>query len=149
MNAERLPAERLIWESYPAWSQFSWLYLISLLVALRGALYLRFGIPGGEAWLIGAFALLLCAAVLRRWARYELTSARVIIRNGYTGREIGAIGLERIADVEVRQGPIAHLFGIGTVVIKAEGERLLRLRGIRDPEAIRIRIEAMRPAAAS
>lgn len=144
MSAGRTGHERIVWESYPSWRQFSWLYLISLLVAWRAVLFRRFDLPGWEAWLGGALALLVCAAILRRWAHYELTPARVIVRNGYTGREIGAIGLERIREVEIRRGPIAKLLGIGTLVIKSDGERALRLRGVADPDVVKTRIDAIR-----
>lgn len=145
-RADRSGQERVMWESYPSWRQFSWLYLISLLVAWRAVLFKRFDLPGWEAWLAGALVLLACAAILRRWAHYELTSTRIIVRNGYTGREIGAIGLERIRDVEVWRGPVARLLGIGTLVIKADGERALRLRGLADPDVVKTRIDAVRAA---
>jgi hypothetical protein len=33
------PTERIVWASYPSWLQFSWLYLISGIVAWRAALF--------------------------------------------------------------------------------------------------------------
>jgi hypothetical protein len=101
---------------------------------------------GWEVWLGGATALLLCAAALRRWAHYCLTSRRVIVKNGYTGRDIQSLALDDIADVAVDQGPIAQFFDIGTIVIKSvSGDQVLSLRGVRDPNLVKTRIDALRP----
>ncbi len=142
--------ETAIWTAYPSWGQFAWLYFISLLAGFRGLLYLLFDVAGWEGWVSGAAALLVCAALLRRWARYSLTSSRVVVSNGYTGREIQAVALDAIEEITVRQGPVARLLGIGTIVIRSlRGERILRLRGIKDPESIKGRIQGMRPAVGS
>jgi len=143
--AGQLPAgETVRWTAYPSWRQFTWLYSLSLMAGLRGWLVLRFGVSGGEAWLVGAAGLLVCVAVLRHWAQYSLTSHRVIVRNGYTGREIHALAISDIREVTISQGPLAQFMGIGTLVIPSKcGDRLLSLRGISDPEVIKARIEAL------
>ena len=106
---------------------------------------LWWGMSGWEVWLGGATALLLCVVLLRRWAQYCVTSRRVIVKNGYTGQDIQALALDDIAEVTVFQGPIAQFFDIGTVVIKsASGDRVLSLRGVREPEVIKTRIDALR-----
>jgi uncharacterized membrane protein YdbT with pleckstrin-like domain len=134
---------RIVWESFPSWAQFSWLYLCSMVSALRGALFFRFGVGGWEMWMIGAAILLACAALLRHWARYQLTTDQITVRNGYTGREIQSILLNEVRNIEVRQGVVADFFGIGTVLIHdRNSERVLSLRGVRDPEEVKIRIEA-------
>jgi uncharacterized membrane protein YdbT with pleckstrin-like domain len=144
--SERPTDEHLTWKAYPSWCQFTWLYLISLLAVLRGAVSVAFNVPGWETWIGGALALLACAALIRRWIYYVLTSRRVVLRNGYTGRDIRGLELEQIRAMSVSQGPIATLLGIGTVVIQAaDGERLVRFRGVKDPDAVKARIQAMRP----
>ena len=56
-----------------------------------------------------------------------------------------ALALDDIADVTITQGPIAEFFDIGTVVIKsASGDQVLSLRGVREPEVIKTRIDALR-----
>ena len=138
--------EPVVWGSYPSWSQFTWLYLFAALAVLRALLFVTFGVPGYGVWFLGAGILLACAAVVRRWARYVITPSRVAVVNGYTNREMEAIAHRHIASVSVKQGPVAGLFGIGTVYIHAaNGERLIRFRGIKDPEVMRRRIEALRP----
>ena len=134
-------SEPILWSSHPSWRQFSWLYLMSALVAWRALLFRRFELPGWEAWLLGALALLAAAALLRRWARYELTSSRVIVRNGYTGRVIAERPLAYVERVDVRQGPIARWSGLGTVALVSGGETVIRFRGLRDPDEVKERIE--------
>jgi membrane protein YdbS with pleckstrin-like domain len=133
---------KIVWESFPSWAQFSWLYLLSAVSALRGAMFFRFGVEGWEMWMAGSGMLLLCAVLVRRWAHYELTAERIIVRNGYTGREIQSIPLTDIREVTVHQGVVADFFGIGTLTISsASRDRVISLRGISDPEEVKIRIQ--------
>ena len=135
--------ERVVWESFPSWAQFTWLYLLSAVSAFRGAMFFHFGVEGWEMWMIDTGILIVCAVMLRRWAHYELTQERVIVRNGYTGREIYSVHLTDVRAVTVHQGIVAELFGIGTLTVSSQStHRLVSLRGIRDPEEVRIRIQA-------
>lgn len=146
MAGQLLAGERERWSAYPSWRQFTWLYFLSLVSGLRGWLFLRFGVSGGEVWVAGAAILLVCVAILRHWAQYSLTSHRVIVRNGYTGREIHAMTISDIREVTITQGHIAQFMGIGILVLHSmSGDRLLSLRGISDPEVIKTRIEALMP----
>jgi hypothetical protein len=136
--------QRIVWRAFPSWAHFTWLYLLSALSALRGALFYRFSVDGGETWVIGGALLLACAAVLRHWARYELTRDRLTVQNYYTGREIHSVPLHEVENVAVQQGMVALFFGIGTVLVRGRGsDRLLSLRGVSGPEELKIRIEAL------
>lgn len=46
-----------------------------------------------------------------------------------------------VEQVEIRQGPIASLFGIGTVIALSSRRPILRFRGVDDPEGVKRRIE--------
>ena len=141
-----LAGETERWSAYPSWKQFTWLYFLSLVSGLRGGLFLWFEVSGGEVWIGGAAILLVCVATLRYWAQYSLTSHRVIVRNGYSGRKIHAMAISDIREVTITQGLIAQFMGIGTLVLHSKSEdRLLSLRGISDPEVIKARIEALMP----
>jgi hypothetical protein len=134
----------ILWKTFPSWAQFTWLYLLAALTSLRGALFFRFGIPGWEWWIVGGVLLIVCAAILRRWAHYELTMDHVTMRNGYTGREIQSLPLSDVGKVTVRQGMVAGFFDIGTLAVQSKhADRLLMLRGIADPDHIKTRIEAL------
>ena len=137
--------ETVRWSAYPSWAHFTWLYCFSLVAGGRTLLALWWGMSGWEVWLGGATALLLCVPLLRRWAQYCVTSQRVIVKNGYTGRDIQAVALDDVADVTVNQGPIAEFFNIGTVLVTSVGgDRILSLRGVREPDVIKTRIDALR-----
>jgi membrane protein YdbS with pleckstrin-like domain len=136
--------QRVIWGAFPSWAHFTWLYLLSAVSALRGALFFRFGMDGWEMWIIGAGILLACAAILRHWAHYDLTKDQITVRNHYTGREIQSIPLNEVGNVVVQQGVVADFFGIGTVIVYARSsDRVLSLRGVSDPEELKIHIEAL------
>ncbi|HXX74442.1 MAG TPA: PH domain-containing protein [Nitrospiraceae bacterium] len=137
--------EKILWQAYASWNQFAWLYLISLITALRGAILKMFGVPGWEAWFIGAVALVVCSIVLRYWVRYAITSRRVVITNVFTGQEIQAIALEDIGDISVQQRLIARFLGIGTLVLRSvRGGQVMLLRGIQEPETAQSQLQAVR-----
>ena len=128
--------EPVLWQTYVSWNQFAWLYLVSLVTALRGALLWQAAIPGGELWVIGAIALVIVALVLRHWVRYVATSQRVLVQNAFTGRAIQAMTIENISEVTVKQGLISWLLGIGTIVFRStRGDEVMQFRGVRDPES--------------
>ena len=137
--------EPLLWQTYVSWNQFAWLYLVSLFTALRGALLWQAAIPGWEMWVMGAVALVVVAGVLRYWVRYVATSQRVLIKNAFTGREIQTMAIENISEVTVKQGLIAWLLGIGTIVFKStRGDEVMQFRGVRDPQSTLQHIQTVR-----
>ena len=140
-------SERILWERYPSWGQFSWLYFFSLWTASRGLIFLYAELPGWEIWVVGAGLLLGVAAGLRHWAKYLITSRQVIIRNGYSGKTIRCASHDMVQAVEVMQGPLAKFLGIGTVVIQChDSNRTLRFRGVKDPEIVETKLRALLPA---
>lgn len=146
IGSQGVTDERVVWSAFPSWAQFTWLYFFSLMAGLRGLAFFRVGASGWQTWIGGAAMLILCVAVLRHWGEYLLTWKRIIVRNGFTGRDIHSLALEHVATITVSQGPIARFFDIGTLVIHSvTGQEAIKLRGIPDPEALRIRILAMRP----
>lgn len=140
--------DSILWADYPSWRQFSWLYLMAGLMAGRAWLFWKFGFSGWIGWTVGAAVLLGTAAIIRRWAHYEILSTRLVVRNGYTGHEIVGVKLTEVEQVEIRQGPIASQLGIGTVVTLSDGQPTLRFRGVSDPEGVKRRIEVARRMAA-
>jgi membrane protein YdbS with pleckstrin-like domain len=140
-------SERILWEDYPAWEQFSWLYFFSLWTALRGFLFIQAGIPGWGLWMTGAVILLTLAVLLRFWAKYLLTSKRALIRNGYSGKDMASVDFGMVKAIEVTQGPVARLLGIGTVVVRCQdSDRTIRFRGIKAPEIVETKLRALLPA---
>ena len=137
--------ERVRWQAYSSWAHFAWLYGVSLIAGTRGLFALRSGISGWSIWLGGAVALLVCVALLRRWARYTFTTNRVTVSNGFTGRDIQTLSFDDLSEITILQGPLAQFLGIGTLVLRSvDRERMIFLRGVRDPEVIKTRLEALR-----
>ena len=138
--------ERVIWQAFPSWSHFSWLYFFVLLTVFRVVLFLYVGLPGWPIWVTSACVLLLVVVLIRRWAYYVLTPTRVIMMNGYTHHEIAVMRLEAIQRIEMRQGPIARYWGIGTLVIRSsKSDQELQLRGVKDPDVVLAKIHALMP----
>jgi hypothetical protein len=137
--------EPVLWQTYVSWNQFAWLYLASLIAVLRGALLWQAATPGSELWVIGAVALVVVALALRYWVRYAATSQRMLIKNAFTGREIQAMAIENIGATTIKQGQIAWLLGIGTIVFTSTGgDEVLQFRGVRDPESTLQHIQTVR-----
>ena len=140
----RIQKERVIWQGFPSWRQFSWLYIFFILTAGRGLLFLRWGLPGWQTWLGGSLVLLLIIVILRHWVCYILTSTKVVISNAYTRRVLASMKLEKVQHIEYLQGPVDKFLGIGTLLIQSsEGEQELRLRGIKDPDVVAAKIRAL------
>jgi hypothetical protein len=137
--------EPVLWQTYVSWNQFVWLYVVSLIAVLRGALLWQAAIPGSGLWMIGAVAIVVVVLALRYWVRYVATSQRVLIKNAFTGREIQAMAIESISATTIKQGPIAWLLGIGTIVFtSAQGDEVMQFRGVRDPESTLQHIQTVR-----
>ena len=89
--------------------------------------------------------LFLCVAAMRRWGEYLLTSSRIVILNGFTGQEIQALAVKKISEVSIKQGPIGRIFNVGTLLIHStDRDQDLSLKGVRFPEIIKTRIDALR-----
>jgi hypothetical protein len=137
--------EKILWQAFASWNQFAWLYLVSLITALRGTILRLFDVPGWEMWFIGAVALVVCAAMLRYWVRYAVTSRRVVVTNALTGQELQSMALEDIGEITVEQGLVASFLGIGTLTIRsATSDHVVRFRGLHDPESARRHLQTVR-----
>ena len=137
--------EPVLWQTYVSWNQFAWLYVMSLIAALRGALLWQASLPGSALWVIGAVALVVMALALRYWVRYEATSQRVLIKNAFTGREIQTMAIENITETTIKQGLMARLLGIGTIVFTStRSDEVMQFRGVRDPESTLQHIQTVR-----
>lgn len=138
---------RLVWEGRPALSEYVFLWFFAVLSAIRGAVV--FVLPMGDLgsgliYFSGTVLFIGLALFLQRTTRYAVTRAAVHQATGLLGRGEKIIPLENITATSVEQGPLDRLFGIGTLLLHLkEGERADRLSGIRDPEVVSRKIEAL------
>ena len=89
----------VLWQNPPGWTNDP-----IIIIAL---------IPG--LWLLGRFV---------RWKSYTvaLTSTRILVRQGILGRDTVQLRLQRITEVNIRQGLIERLLGTGSLIIDVQGE---------------------------
>ena len=89
----------ILWNNPPGWTSYP-----IIILAL---------IPG--LWLLGRYI---------RWRSYDvaLTSTRILVRQGITGRDTIQLRLQRITEVNLRQTLIERMLGTGSLVIAVQGE---------------------------
>jgi membrane protein YdbS with pleckstrin-like domain len=104
----------VLWQSAPGWTNYP-----ILVIAL---------LPG--LWLLGRFV---------RWRSYvvALTSTRILVRQGITGRDTVQLRLQRITEVNIRQRLIERVLGTGSLIIDVQGEDdSLTLEYMRKPAVV-------------
>jgi membrane protein YdbS with pleckstrin-like domain len=104
----------LLWRNPPGWTNYPFLF-IALVPAL---------------WLLGRFV---------RWKSYDvaLTSTRILVRQGITGRDTVQLRLQRITEVNLRQSLVERILGTGSLVIDVQGENdSLTLEYMRKPAVV-------------
>ncbi|MBN9599184.1 MAG: PH domain-containing protein [Afipia sp.] len=121
-----------------------WLGSVICLIAAQGA-------PGGWglALLVASAALALVGGILvfqawfRRWTtETDVTSMRVIHKQGFIRRRTFEMNLDRVESVDVDQSILGRIFGWGDITIRGVGEGVERLRMIRSPLQFRNHITA-------
>lgn len=143
---KRVEEGRIVWEAFPSWYQFGWLFLMSFLAGIRGGVLIRLDLPGWENWIGASLALIACAGLLRRWIYYVLTPRRLSIKNGYNDRVIAGLDLDRIQQIRILQGPIASFFEIGTLEVRGDHQdQVFLMKGVRNPQVVKTRIQALQP----
>jgi hypothetical protein len=134
-----------LWRGRPAWTEYIFLWFFSVMALTRAAFSswiedpVSFSIfAGGSAAFVGL------AWFLRSTTEYVLTRQAVYRSAGFFGRGRRAIPIGTIASVEIEQGPLDRLFGIGAVVVEIkETGRRERLRGVPEPDVVRSKISAL------
>lgn len=93
----------------------------------------------------GLILLLLCvgiSALLRYRYLFTVTDNSIIMRVGLIARDTNEMQLRHIRAINVRQGIIKRILGIGTVIFisAAESESAVVFKGISDPYGLKERI---------
>ena len=141
--------ETVVWHGNPSWRSMLLFYvkwtLLSLLPTAAWVLLDAAGADIAATWFGLATLLLLVASfgsgwVVRATTRYTLTNRRIHIRTGLVSRNERSTHVDRIQNVNVRQGPVQRLLGIGDVDWDTAGtdaaESEFTFRGIDDPGAL-------------
>ena len=131
--------EQVIYEGRPSWRSILGFYIVGLVgVAVAGAIgYLLADAAGAAIGAVAAFLLLLLVGWLKRIStRYAITDRRLRIQRGIISRNIEEARLERVQNVNVRQGVLERILQVGTVDFDTASNRAddtFQFRGIADP----------------
>jgi membrane protein YdbS with pleckstrin-like domain len=72
---------------------------------------------------------------------YRLTPTRLYVDFGMLSRPVPPIPLEKVTGVECRAWALRRWFGVGAVIVRADGRPPVRLRGLFRPERLAQAIE--------
>lgn len=132
--------ETIIYQGRPSWLNYYILYIIgvALFVILSDAGYTQ----GGVLTLLFVVGL---AAIFRLRYLFTITDDRVMQKVGLIARNTNEIKLRHIRGINVRQGIIERLLGIGTIEMSsaAGGGVEVIFKGIRDPHGVKERIRGL------
>lgn len=92
----------------------------------------------GLAGVAAAGAYVVRAYVGVRYVRYQITSRRIQVERGWLSRHVDQIDFVRVRDVDLRQGPLDRLFGIGDITVYSRDPTTptFTLRGLATPRDV-------------
>lgn len=132
------------WSGQPAWSEYVFLWFITAVFGVRAGLSVWWGQWGIVAiHLAGMAAFVGLAVFFRRTTRYTVTVEAIYRTTGLLGRREDRLSLSEVESVSVRQSGLDRLLGIGTVALHRQDGIYVRLAGLRAPEVIQRKIEAL------
>jgi membrane protein YdbS with pleckstrin-like domain len=132
------------WSGQPAWSEFVFLWFITVVFGVRAGLSVWWGQWGVVAiHLAGMAAFVGLAVFFRATTRYTVTADAIYRTIGLWGQREDRLPISDVESVSVRQSGLDRLLGIGTVALHREDGTYVRLAGLRDPEVICRKIEPL------
>jgi uncharacterized membrane protein YdbT with pleckstrin-like domain len=116
-------------------------------LAAAGAAFLASGVFLPLLMLAGVLGLVGLFLVLRAWfqrwtAETDVTSLRVVHKEGFIKRRTFEISLDKVESVDVDQSIAGRIFGWGDVTIRGVGEGIERIKMIASPLQFRSHITA-------
>jgi membrane protein YdbS with pleckstrin-like domain len=112
------PGEEVIFQGHPSWRAILGFYLKGILVAIVLGVIAKLIDGNAAAFLavLAVIALTVLAGFVKRMATtYTITNRRLNIRRGVLSREIQETRLERVQNVNYRQGVYQRVMQIGDV----------------------------------
>ncbi|MSO46648.1 MAG: PH domain-containing protein [Thermoleophilia bacterium] len=140
--AEILEGETLIWEGRPTWK---WSISFLLKWSLVGVLLNRV-VEVPVSWFFAVSMIFIAVVVVLAWIKrldshYMVTNRRVVVRRGITNRNERSASIERIQNVNTKQGLYGRVLNFGDIEFDTAGSDIsdsdLALRGISDPHNMR------------
>jgi uncharacterized membrane protein YdbT with pleckstrin-like domain len=147
--AEILEGEKLIWKGRPTWKwSVSWMLkwgLIGVLPLIIGVLLNRV-VDVPVSWFFAITVIWIAVVVVLAWLKrldseYTVTDRRVIVRRGIANRNERSASIDRIQNVNTKQGFYGRILNFGDLEFDTAGSDVgdsdLALRGITDPHEMR------------
>lgn len=143
------PDEKVLFSTKVHWivywqAALAWIVAIGLFALTRGALE---GVTLLWLALSAACALLAVYWTFRAWfqrwtSETDVTTMRVVHKEGFIKRETFEMNLDKVESVDVKQSIPARIFGYGDVTIRGVGEGDKDIRMIASPLQFRNHITA-------
>jgi len=141
-------------------ARFHWLYYLlaygtlALCLALGGYMYSQAWGPWWAAAVAAVGPIVFLRVMVPIWTtEIGVTSERVILKQGFLNRHTDEIELPSIEEINVDQGFLGRLLGIGRVTIRGTGIDDVDIPAIADPlrfsRSIQHALEKMRPSTIS
>ena len=147
--AEILDGEKLIWEGRPTWKwSISFLLkwgLVSVLPLIVGVLLNKI-VDVPVSWFFAVTVIFIAVVVVLAWIKrldshYTVTDRRVLVRRGIANRNERSASIDRIQNVNTKQGLYGRVLNFGDIEFDTAGSDTsdsdLALRGISDPHKMR------------
>lgn len=136
--------ERVIWEGHTSWMDHALLYLLMALAVVRAAVAARSGEwTAAILYATAVSGFLGVAAWFHYSVRYRLTSARVQLLSGRSGRVSHEMWLKDISDVAVKYEPLNRWFDLGALELASRTtEDCVTIRGI--PQVQQVQAQLIR-----
>jgi uncharacterized membrane protein YdbT with pleckstrin-like domain len=133
--------EHPLYEGRPSWRALMSFYVSGLLAALAIGAILWFAISEGAGVAAGVvvFVLTLVIGYVRRvFTKYLITNRRLRITRGIVRRDVQETRLDRVQNVNYKQGVVDRLFRVGTVDFDTAGtdDSEFRFEWVNGPEAV-------------
>jgi len=144
-----LDGEKLIWEGRPTWK---WSISFLLKWGLVGVLPLIVGVLLNKvvdvpvSWFFAVTVIFVAVVVVLAWIKrldshYTVTDRRVVVRRGIANRNERSASIDRIQNVNTKQGLYGRVLNFGDIEFDTAGSDAsdsdLALRGISDPHKMR------------
>ncbi|MFN8132900.1 MAG: PH domain-containing protein [Solirubrobacteraceae bacterium] len=118
------PGEDVLYEGRPSWRALFGFYVLGLLggIAIGVIVALAASVAIGAAVGVVIVVLTLVLGYVRRmYTRYAITDRRLRIQRGIISRNVQETKLDRVQNVNYRQGALDRLLGVGNVDFDTAG----------------------------
>ena len=132
--------EAIVYQGRPSWLNYIGLYVAGI------ALFSLLSLAGRSRGGIFALCFMLgVSAIFRFRYLFTCTEQRIITREGLVARNTNEMQLRHIRAINVRQGVIERILGIGTIIFISAVERdaTVVFKGIWDPQGMKERIRSV------